>query len=122
MCFATCNDLCKSLLSSVTSLTIPNSKALEEDMLSLPNKIIVFAAFIPITQGRSIVTIPAPNFSSGSPKNESLEQIVRSHASDSSNAPAKHAPLTAAIVGFGLFQKRIIVLWSSSRIGFHCSP
>ena len=74
---------------------------------------------MPITQGNSIVTIPAPNFSSGSPKKESFEQIVKSQARDSSNAPAKHAPFTAAIVGFGLFQKRMIVRWSNSRIGFH---
>ena len=53
---------------------------------------------------------------------ESLEQIVKSQARDSSNPPAKQAPLTAANVGFGLFQKRMIVRWSNSRIDFHSLP
>ena len=71
---------------------------MDADISSFPNRIIAFAAFMPITQGNSIVTIPAPNLSSGSPKKESFEQIVKSQARDSSNAPAKQAPFTAAMV------------------------
>jgi hypothetical protein len=68
-----------------------------------------------------MTTIPAPNFSSGSPKNASSDAIVMSHAKESSHAPARHAPRTAAIVGFGKRQNRMIVWKSLRMIGCHAA-
>jgi hypothetical protein len=60
--------------------------------------------------------MPAPNLSSGSPKNASSEAIVMSQASASSQAPARHGPRTVAMVGSGKCQKRMIVSKSLRRI------
>ena len=63
--------------------------------------------------------MPAPNFSSGSPKKASSAAMVRSQASASSQAPARQGPRTAAMVGFGQCQKRMTVSKSLRRIGRH---
>ena len=70
----------------------------------------------PITQGNRRVTMPAPNLSSGSPKIAFSDAIAMSQDKANSKAPAIHAPWMAATVGFGLFQNRIVVLKSKSRI------
>src|SRR5690349_22667087 len=43
------------------------------------------------SQGKSIATIPAPNFNSGSPKKASSAAMVMSQASASSQAPANRS-------------------------------
>ena len=82
---------------------------------------ISFAIFGPTSQGSSITTMPAPNFSSGSPKNAVSLAIVMSQASMSSNAPARHGPRTAASVGFGQCQKRITASKSLRSTARHSS-
>ncbi len=70
----------------------------------------------PTTHGNIKATMPAPNLSSGSPKNASSAAIVMSQASASSHAPARHGPRTVAIVGSGKCQKRMMVSKSLRRI------
>src|SRR5579864_8007020 len=77
---------------------------------------ISLAIFGPTTQGRIIATMPAPNFNSGSPKNASSAAMVMSQASASSQAPARHGPRTAAMVGSGKCQKRMMVSKSLRRM------
>ena len=95
--------------SGTTRLTMPSASARWASIVSSPVRMMSFAAFGPTTQGRSMVTIPAPNFSSGSPNTASVVQIDRSQASAISKAPAMHGPWIAAIVGFGQSQKRSVV-------------
>ena len=90
-------------------------------ILSAPVRMISLAIFGPTIQGRIMTTMPAPNFSSGSPKKASSAAIVRSQASASSQAPARQGPRTAAMVGFGQCQKRMTVSKSLRRMGRHCA-
>ena len=82
---------------------------------------ISLAIFGPTSQGKIIATMPAPNLSSGSPKKASSEAIVMSQASASSQAPARHGPRTAAMVGRGKCQKRMMVSKSLRSSGRHAS-
>src|SRR5215467_12430517 len=107
--------------SGTILLTIPSSRARSTDNRSSPRRIISFAIFGPTSQGNSITTMPAPNFSSGSPKNAVSLAMVMSQARLSSNAPARHGPRTAAMVGFGQCQNRITASKSLRKIGFHWS-
>ena len=81
-----------SSAAGTTRLTMPSSRARAAGMRSSPSRMISLAIFGPTIQGRIIATMPAPNFSSGSPKNASSDAIVMSQASASSQAPARHGP------------------------------
>ncbi len=110
-----------SSAAGTTRLIMPISRARAALSRSSPVRMISLATLGPTIHGRIITTMPAPNFSSGSPKKASSAAIVRSQASASSQAPARQGPRTAAIVGFGQCQKRITVSKSLRRIGCHCS-
>src|SRR5262245_17985245 len=120
-CQATLPTSASSASSGTIRLTIPSSRARSTDNRSSPRKMISFAIFGPTSQGSSITTMPAPNFSSGSPKNAVSLAMVMSQARLSSKAPARHGPRTAAMVGFGQCQNRMTASKSLRRIGFHWS-
>ena len=107
--------------AGTTRLTMPRRCAVAASMRSSPSRMISLACLGPVSHGSSMVTIPAPNLSSGSPKMASSAAMVRSQASASSNAPARQAPWTAAIVGLGQCQNRIVVRKSRSRISRQAS-
>ena len=65
--------------------------------------------------------MPAPNLTSGSPNVAEFPAIVISQAIASSHPPASAGPLTAAMVGFVRFQKRIMLLKFRCRTGRHAS-
>ena len=79
-----------------------------------------FVFFWPSTNGIKSVTGPEPKRISGSPRRASSLATMRSHAIASSQAPPRHQPRTAAIVGFGRLQSFIVTstsFASSSRHG-----
>ena len=78
--------------AGTTRLIMPISRARAALSLSSPMRMISLATLGPTIQGSSITTMPAPNFSSGSPKKASSAAIVRSQASASSQAPGEAGP------------------------------
>ena len=101
---------------ATTRLTRPIASASAAGMRSSALRMMRLACLGLVIQGSSSVTMPAPNFNSGSPNTASSLAMVMSQAIASSKAPARQAPCTAAMVGLGLFQKRIVVSKSRSRI------
>ena len=104
---------------ATTRLTRPMASASRAGMRSSADRMMRLACLGLVIQGSSRVTMPAPNFSSGSPKVASSSAMVMSQAMASSKAPARQAPCTAAMVGLGLFQNRIVVSKSRSRMPRH---
>ena len=100
---------------------MPRRCAVAASIRSSPSRMISLACFGPTSQGSSMVTMPAPNLSSGSPNTASSAAMLRSQASASSNAPARHGPWIAAMVGLEQCQNRIVVRKSRSRISRHAS-
>src|SRR5580704_9741941 len=121
MWFAMASPARSSSADATMRLTMPTWYARAAAIRSSPNRMISLAILGPTTHGNIKATMPAPNLSSGSPKNASSAAMVMSQASASSQAPARHGPRTIAMVGSGKCQKRMMVSKSLRKIARQAS-